>query len=57
MFRPGEPDPIGAMINTIEAASDPDNGDGFRASARGQAMSAVTPAKPWKSRLNLGGSG
>ena len=25
MFRPGEPDPIGAMLNTIEAASDPDN--------------------------------
>ncbi len=25
MFRPGEPDPIGAMINTIEAASDPDS--------------------------------
>ena len=24
MFRPGEPDPIGAMLNTIEAASDPD---------------------------------
>lgn len=24
MFRPGEPDPIGSMINTIEAASDPD---------------------------------
>jgi hypothetical protein len=25
MFRPGEPDPIGSMINTIEAASDPDS--------------------------------
>jgi hypothetical protein len=25
MFRPGEPDPIGAMLNTIEAASDPDS--------------------------------
>lgn len=25
MFRPGEPDPIGAMLNAIEAASDPDN--------------------------------
>ncbi len=24
MFRPGEPDPIGAMLNAIEAASDPD---------------------------------
>jgi hypothetical protein len=24
MFRPGEPDPIASMINTIEAASDPD---------------------------------
>ena len=24
MFRPGKPDPIGAMLNTIEAASDPD---------------------------------
>ena len=24
LFRPGEPDPIGSMINTIEAASDPD---------------------------------
>ncbi|PWE80230.1 hypothetical protein XF30_28940 [Bradyrhizobium sp. SUTN9-2] len=24
MFRPGEPDPIGAMLKTIEAASDPD---------------------------------
>jgi len=24
MFRPGEPDPIGAMLSTIEAASDPD---------------------------------
>ena len=25
LVRPGEPDPIGAMINTIEAASDPDS--------------------------------
>lgn len=25
MFRPGEPDPIGSMINTIEAASDPES--------------------------------
>lgn len=25
MFRPGEPDPIGAMLNAIEAASDRDN--------------------------------
>src|SRR5689334_16906695 len=25
MFRPGEPDPIGSMINTIEAASDSDS--------------------------------
>ena len=25
MFRLGEPDPIGSMINTIEAASDPDS--------------------------------
>jgi hypothetical protein len=25
MFRPGEPDPIGSMISTIEAASDPDS--------------------------------
>ena len=25
MFRPGEPDPIGAMLKTIEAASDPDS--------------------------------
>ena len=24
LVRPGEPDPIGAMINTIEAATDPD---------------------------------
>lgn len=24
LVRPGEPDPIGAMISTIEAASDPD---------------------------------
>ena len=24
MFRQGEPDPIGAMLSTIEAASDPD---------------------------------
>jgi hypothetical protein len=24
LFSPGEPDPIGSMINTIEAASDPD---------------------------------
>ncbi|OAF18103.1 cell division protein FtsL [Bradyrhizobium neotropicale] len=24
LFRPGEPDPIGSMINTIEAASDAD---------------------------------
>src|SRR5947209_13826345 len=24
LVRPGEPDPIGSMINTIEAASDPD---------------------------------
>ena len=24
LFRPGEPDPIGSMISTIEAASDPD---------------------------------
>lgn len=24
MFRPGEPDPIGAMLNAIEAATDPD---------------------------------
>ena len=25
LFRPGEPDPIGSMISTIEAASDPDS--------------------------------
>jgi hypothetical protein len=25
LVRPGEPDPIGAMINTIEAATDPDS--------------------------------
>jgi hypothetical protein len=24
LFRPGDPDPIGSMISTIEAASDPD---------------------------------
>lgn len=24
LFRPGDPDPIGAMLNAIEAASDPD---------------------------------
>jgi hypothetical protein len=59
--RPGEPDPIGAMIHTIEAASDPDNVTGSLPAAGGSSSdrSATRPEQtdqksrpePWRQRL------
>ena len=55
--RPGAPDPIGAMINTIEAAADAPPTTGVRACAGSSAMTGRTltntkrPAEPWRQRL------
>ena len=62
--RPGEPDPIGAMINTIEAASDAETVTGS-VPAPAQEISndrsgahRTKPAQsPRKGLQNLGGSG
>lgn len=56
--KPGAPDPIGAMINTIEAASDAETVTGSvpapaagRSAMTDQALAKTKSAEPWRQRL------
>ena len=56
LVKPGDPDPIGAMINTIEAVADALDCHRFGAAAGGQAMTGAgadkrKPTEPWRQRL------
>ena len=57
LVRPGEPDPIGAMINTIEAATDATIVTGsvpaaWRPAMTDQALATTNkPTEPWRQRL------